>query len=86
MEQQLILNAINRVEADLLIIKAELAKQSLSEHPVKLAKKQLRFERCLKMVAHQRVLDKKKAEKMFSARLEAVNEKLRSLKLKAPQG
>jgi hypothetical protein len=31
------------------------------------------------MIAQQRILDKKRAEKMFSARIEAINEKLKSL-------
>ncbi len=78
-EHQLILNAIARIETDLLIIKQELARRGMTEQVIKVNKKQSRMERCLKMIAQQRILDKKRAEKMFCARIEAINEKLKSL-------
>lgn len=71
MELKAVLSAINRMEADLLIITQELTKQGLSKHPVARVKKQSRLERCLEMVAQQRILDKLKAQKMFAARLKS---------------
>lgn len=78
-QHQLILNAISRIETDLLIIKQELARLGETERVVKVTKKQSRMERCLKMIAHQRILDEKRAKKMFSAKIQAVNEKLKKL-------
>jgi hypothetical protein len=80
MELQIILNAIIRIEADLVLMKQYLSQQNKAKQETKPGQKQLTMGRVTRMLDQQKVLDKRRAEEMFRTRKEVVERKLKLLK------